>query len=84
MIAVGDPQLAPRAVAVGIDRRLGHAQFAGDLFGAEMLVHQAETIALTLREQFDSGRRDLGVRLHLAGSKQRILRFVYFDGRDCG
>jgi hypothetical protein len=30
-VSVFDAQLAPRAVAIGVDRRLGHAQFAGDL-----------------------------------------------------
>lgn len=59
MIAVGDAQLAPRAVAIGVHRSLGHAQFAGDLFGAEMLIHQAQTIALALCQQLDSGHRAL-------------------------
>jgi hypothetical protein len=31
-IAVLDAQLAPRAIAVGVDRRLRHAEFTGDLF----------------------------------------------------
>jgi hypothetical protein len=30
-VAVLDAQLAPRAVAIGVDRGLGHAQLAGDL-----------------------------------------------------
>ena len=67
MIAVRDPEFAPRAVAIGVDRRLRHAQFAGDLLGAEMLVYQAQTLALALREQLDSGHRALGVRLHVDG-----------------
>lgn len=66
MIAIGDPQLAPRAVAIGVDRRLGHAQFTGDLLGAEMLIDEAQTIAFALRQQLDGGHRALGVRPHLA------------------
>ena len=30
-VAILDAEFAPRAVAVGVDRSLGHAEFAGDL-----------------------------------------------------
>jgi hypothetical protein len=50
-VAVLDPQLAPRAVAIGVHRSLGHAQFAGDLLRREMLVDQPQAFALAGREQ---------------------------------
>jgi hypothetical protein len=50
-VAVLDPQLAPRAVAIGVHRGLGHPQFAGDLFGRQMLVDQAKAFTLARREQ---------------------------------
>ena len=50
-VAVLDAQLAPRAVAIGVHRSLGHAQFAGDLLGRQMLVHQAQAFALPGRQQ---------------------------------
>jgi len=50
-VAVLDAQLAPGAVAVGVDRRLGHAQFAGDLLRREVLIDQPQAFALTQGEQ---------------------------------
>jgi hypothetical protein len=50
-VAVLDAELAPRAVAVGVHRGLGHAQFAGDLLRRQMLVHEAQAFALAGREQ---------------------------------
>jgi hypothetical protein len=50
-VAILDPQLAPRAVAIGVHRGLGHAQFAGDLFGRQVLVHQPQAFALARRQQ---------------------------------
>jgi hypothetical protein len=32
-VAILDPELTARAVAVGVHGGLGHAKFAGDLFG---------------------------------------------------
>ena len=61
-VPVGHAELAPGAVAVGVDGRLGHAQLAGDLFGAEVLVHQAQALALALRQQLDGVA--YGVRAH--------------------
>jgi hypothetical protein len=50
-VAILDAELAPRAVAVGVHRSLGHAKFAGDLFGRQMLIHQAQAFAFAWREQ---------------------------------
>jgi len=50
-VAVLDAELASRAVAVGVDRRLGHAKFAGDLLGRQVLIDQAQAFALAGREQ---------------------------------
>jgi len=50
-VAVLDAQLAPRAVAIGVDRGLGHAELAGDLLGGQVLVHQTQAFALALCEQ---------------------------------
>ena len=46
-IAVVDAELAPRAVAVGVHRGLGHAELTGDLLGRQMLVHEPQAFALT-------------------------------------
>jgi len=53
LIAVAGAQLAAGAVAIGVDGGLGHAQFAGDLLGAQMPVHQAQAFALSRRQQKD-------------------------------
>ena len=50
-IAVLDPELAPRAVAVGVHRGLGHAELAGDLLGRQMLIHEAQAFAFARCEQ---------------------------------
>jgi hypothetical protein len=52
-VAVVHPELAPGAVAVGVDRGLGHAELAGDLLRRQVLVDQAQTFALSGREQAD-------------------------------
>ena len=51
LVPVGHAELAPGAVAVGVDGRLGHPQLAGDLLGRQVLIDQAQAIALTRREQ---------------------------------
>ena len=66
-VAVGDAELLAGAVAVGVDRGLRHAQLAGDLLGAEVLVDEAQAFALPLREQVDrnvSGGRARAHRPH--------------------
>ena len=52
-VAVFDPELAARAVAIGVHRGLGHAEFAGDLLGRKMLIDQSQAFALAWREQPD-------------------------------
>ena len=50
-VAVLDAQLAARAVAIGIDRGLRHAEFAGDLLRRQMLIDQPQAFAFARREQ---------------------------------
>jgi hypothetical protein len=50
-VAVLDPELAARAVAVGVHRGLGHAEFAGDLLGRQMLIDKPQAFTLARREQ---------------------------------
>lgn len=50
-VAILDAELSPRPVAIGVHRGLGHAEFAGDLFGRKMLVDQPQALALTRGEQ---------------------------------
>jgi hypothetical protein len=50
-VAVLDAEFAPGAVAVGVHRSLGHAEFTGDLLRRQMLIHQAQAFAFTRREQ---------------------------------
>jgi len=50
-VAVLHPKLAPRTVAIGVHRSLGHAQFTGDLLRRKMLVDQPQAFALARREQ---------------------------------
>jgi hypothetical protein len=79
---VDDAQLAPRAVAIGVDRGLRHAEFAGDLFGAEMLIDQPQAITLTRCQHVDSVR-DISQRplQSVRHSKRRLSRHVYLDAR---
>lgn len=80
--AVIDAQLAAGAVAIGVDGRLGHAQFAGDLLGAEMLVDEAQAITLS-RSQHIGNVRYVSQRplQSLSRSKRRLSADVYFDER---
>jgi len=65
LVAIADAQLAPSPVAVGVDRGLGHAELARDLLGAQVLVDQAQALALALRQQLDRMRRGVGPRGHV-------------------
>jgi hypothetical protein len=53
LIPVVHAELAARAVAVGVHRGLGHAEFARDLLGAEVQIDQAKALTLARREAFD-------------------------------
>jgi hypothetical protein len=59
LIAVADAELLAGAVAVGVDRGLGHAKLTGDLLGAEMLVDQTQAFPLALCQKVDSGHHAL-------------------------
>ena len=50
-VAILDAELAASAVAIGVDRRLGHAQFAGDLLRRKMLVDEPQAFALARRKK---------------------------------
>ena len=50
-IAILDAQLAARAVAVGIDGSLRHAEFARDLLRGQVLIDQPQAFAFARREQ---------------------------------
>jgi len=63
-VAVVDAKFATGAVAVGVDRRLGHAELAGDFLRAEVLVHESQAFALTLGEQLDRVLNDRQTRCH--------------------
>ncbi len=52
-VAVLDAQLAARAVAIGVHRGLGHAQFARDLLRRQMLIDQPQAFAFARRQQPD-------------------------------
>jgi hypothetical protein len=78
-IAVLDPQLAARAVAIGVDRGLRHTQFAGDLLRGKMLVDQPQAFAFALREQAQRVIRTVVPCAHSARSKRRLGAHVYFN-----
>ena len=50
-IAIVHAELAPGAVAVGIDRGLGHPKLAGDLLRRQVLIDQPQAFALTWRKK---------------------------------
>ena len=52
-VAVAYAQLSPGAVAIGVDRGLGHAKLPGDLFGTEMTVDKPQAIPLPGSEKPD-------------------------------
>jgi hypothetical protein len=64
LIAVGNAQLAPRSVAIGVDRGLGHPQLAGDLLGAEVLVDEPQAFPFALRQQLDRLAQGVGSHRH--------------------
>ena len=67
-IAVLDAQLAPRAVAVGVHRGFGHAKFARDLLGRQVLIDQPQAFALAGCEQTHRIFRNDDARDHSASS----------------
>jgi len=67
-IAVVDPQLAARTIAIGVDRCLRHAELARDLLGRQMLIDQPQALALTWREQGGRIGSDVCTRAHKASN----------------
>jgi hypothetical protein len=50
-VAILDAELAPRAVAIGVDGSLRHAELAGDLLRGQVLIDQPQAFALARRKQ---------------------------------
>jgi len=76
-----DAELAAGPVAVGVDRGLRHAELAGDLLGAEMLVDEAQAFAFALGKQLDGILGDVGAWRHGKTSKRRVWCGVYFKAK---
>jgi hypothetical protein len=81
LVAIGNAQLAASPVAVGVDRRLGHAEFAGDLLRTQMLVDKPQAFALALGKQLGGMVRAVVPHGHDGLSKRRLGRLVYFSAR---
>ena len=56
VVAVADAELGAGAIAIGVDRGLGHAELSGDLLGAEMPIDQAQAFPLPPRQKFHLSR----------------------------
>lgn len=52
-ISVVNAKLSPRSVAISINRGLGHAQLAGDLFGAQMAIDKPQAFPLSGSQELD-------------------------------
>ena len=50
-IAIVHAKLAPGAVAIGVDRGLGHPKLTGDLLRRQVLIDQPQAFALTWRKK---------------------------------
>lgn len=50
-IAVVHAELAPGAIAIGIDRSLGHPKLTGDLLRRQVLIDQSQAFALAWRKK---------------------------------
>jgi hypothetical protein len=80
-VAILDAELAPRAVAIGVDRGLRHAEFAGDLLRRQVLVDEAQAFALAGGEQPDGIVDDVVACAHGESSKRRLGPRVYFKAK---
>jgi hypothetical protein len=83
-VAVLDAELAPRTVAVGVHRRLRHAELAGDLLRRQVLVDEAQAFALARGEQSHRIFGDDVPCAHGANTKRRLGLRVYFNGKTRG
>jgi hypothetical protein len=50
-VPIVNAELAPRAVAIGVDRGLRHAKLAGDLLGRKMLIDKPQAFTLPWRKK---------------------------------
>jgi len=50
-VAILHAEFASGAVAIGVDRSLGHPELAGDLLGGQVLIHEPQAFALTRRKK---------------------------------
>ena len=80
-VAVLDAELAAGAVAIGVDRSLGHAELAGDLLRGQMLIDKPQAFALTRREQSHRIFGDDVPCAHGATTKRRLGFRVYFNAK---
>ena len=80
-VAILDAQLAPRAVAIGVDRGLRHAELAGNLLRRKMLIDEAQTLAFAGGEQPHGIIDDVVACAHYANSKRRLGPPVYFKAK---
>ena len=67
-VAIVDAQLPSCAVAIGVDRRLGHAELPGDLLGGEVLIDKPQAFALTRRKKRGWIVRDIRSCAHNQGT----------------
>jgi hypothetical protein len=77
-VTIVDAQLAASPVAVGVDRGLGHAKFAGDLLGRQVLVDQPQAFPFPGGEQADRIGGCSRARSHLRQYKRRRALYVQF------
>jgi len=80
-VAILHAQLAPRAVAIGVDRGLRHAEFTGDLLRRQVLIDEAQTFAFAGGEQPHGIIDDVVACAHYANSKRRLGPHVYFKAK---
>ena len=80
-VAILDAELAARAVAVGVDGGLRHAQLTGDLLRRKMLIDKAQAFALADCEQPHGIFDDVDTCAHAASSKRRLGLAVYFKAK---
>jgi hypothetical protein len=52
-VAIAGAKFPPRPVAIGVDGSLGHAKFTRDLFGTQVTVDKAQTVAFALGQPFN-------------------------------
>ena len=77
--AILDAKLAPRAIAIGVDGGLRHAELTGDLLRRQMLIHQPQAIALAKGEQSHGVFDDFVPHAHCVRIKRRLGLRVYFN-----